>query len=96
MARSIALARGFTLVTAMPFVAYVHAEDPEPRPEDRRPWEPNWRVWRWVAAAVVFAYGAARTDGAVEALLVFVVFGLVCRAAVEALPNGDGLREYRQ
>jgi hypothetical protein len=35
-------------------------------------------------------------DGAIEALLVFVVFGLVCRAAVEALPSGDGLREYRQ
>ena len=33
---------------------------------------------------------------AVEALFVFVVFGLVCRAALEALPNGDGLREYRQ
>jgi hypothetical protein len=37
-----------------------------------------------------------RSEGAVEALLVFVVFGLVCRAALDALPNGDGLREYRQ
>jgi hypothetical protein len=80
----------------MPFVAYVHAEDREPRPEDRRPWEPNWRVWRWVAAAAFFTYGATRTDGAVEALLVFVVFALVCRAALEALPSGDGLKEYRQ
>jgi hypothetical protein len=53
-------------------------------------------VWRWVVAAVFVTYGAVRTDGAMEALLVFVVFGLVCRAALEALPNGDGLREYRQ
>jgi hypothetical protein len=80
----------------MPFVAYVHAEDREPRPEGRRPWEPNWGVWRWIVAAGFFTYGAARSEGAVEALLVFVVFALVCRAAVEALPNGDGLREYRQ
>ena len=80
----------------MPFVAYVHAEDREPRPEERRPWEPNWRIWRWVVAAVVVSYAATRSDGALEALLVFVVFGLICRAAVEALPNGDGLKEYRQ
>jgi hypothetical protein len=80
----------------MPFVAYVHAEDPEPHPEGPQPWEPNWRVWRWVVAAGFATYGAARTDGAVEMLLVFVVFALVCRAALEALPNGDGLREYRQ
>jgi hypothetical protein len=80
----------------MPFLAYVHAEEPDSRPEGPRPWEPNWRVWRWVVAAVVVTFAATRSDGAVEALLVFVVFGLVCRAAVEALPNGDGLREYKQ
>jgi hypothetical protein len=80
----------------MPFIAYVHAEDPEPRPEGRRPWEPNWLVWRWIVAAGFCTYAAIRTTGAVEALLVFAVFGLVCRAAIEALPDGDGLREYRQ
>jgi hypothetical protein len=80
----------------MPFVAYVHAEDRDPRPEGRRPWEPNWLVWRWIIAAGFFTYAATRTEGAIEALLVFVIFGLVCRAAIEALPDGDGLREYRQ
>ena len=80
----------------MPLVAYVHAEDPDLRPEGRQPWEPNWRVWRWIGAAVVVTFGATRSDGALEALLVFVVFALVCRAALEALPDGDGLREYRQ
>jgi len=80
----------------MPFVAYVHAEDNGPRPEDMRPWEPNWRVWRWIVAAAFFTYGAARSEGTVETLLVFVVFVLVCRAALDAMPKGDGLREYRQ
>jgi hypothetical protein len=80
----------------VPFVAYIHAQEPEPGPEGPRPWEPNWRVWRWVVAAVFVTFAATQSEGALEALLVFVVFGLVCRAALEALPNGDGLREYRQ
>jgi hypothetical protein len=80
----------------MPFVAYVHAGDREPRPEGRRPWEPNWRVWRWIVAAAFVTYAATRTDGAIETLLVFAVFALACRASIEALPSGDGLREYKQ
>jgi hypothetical protein len=79
----------------MPFLAYVHAED-RPRPEGPRPWDPDWRVWRWIVAAAFLTYGAVRADGAVEALLVFLVFAVVCRAALDALPDGDGLREYRQ
>jgi hypothetical protein len=80
----------------VPFLAYVHASDSDPQDEGPRPWEPNWKVWRWVLAAVIVAFAATRSEGALEALLVFVVFGLVCRAALEALPGGDGLREYRQ
>jgi hypothetical protein len=81
----------------VPFVAYVHARQPdESEDQQRTPWEPNWRVWRWVAAAVVVTYGASRADGALELLLVLVVFGLCCRAALELLPDGDGLREWRQ
>jgi hypothetical protein len=76
----------------VPFLAYVHASEPD----DRRPWEPNWRIWRWVVAAVVVGYAATRAEGVVETLLVFVVFGLCCRAALEAIPDGDGLREWRQ
>jgi hypothetical protein len=81
---------------AMPFVAYVHPEDRDPRPTGPPPWEPDWRVWRWIVAAALATYGAARTEGTLEVLLVFAVFALVCRAAIEALPDGDGLREYRQ
>jgi hypothetical protein len=78
----------------MPFVAYVHARDSDD--QRRRPWEPNWRVWRWIAAAVVLAYAATRSDGALEALLILGAFALACQAAAEALPSGDGLREWRQ
>jgi hypothetical protein len=81
----------------MPFVAYVHARDPdEPEEEGRAPWEPNWRLWRWVGAAVLFALPATLTNGIVELVLVFVVFGLCFRAALELLPEGDGLRQWRQ
>jgi hypothetical protein len=80
----------------VPFVAYVHAQEPDP-PEDRRaPWEPNWRIWRWIGAAALAGYASAHSGGAVSALLMLVVFVCVCQAAAEALPKGDGLREYRQ
>jgi hypothetical protein len=80
----------------VPFVAYVHARDPDPDPQGRPPWEPEWRLWRWVLAALVLAAAASMTQGLVSLVLVLAVFVLGCRAAVEALPNGDGMREHRQ
>jgi hypothetical protein len=80
----------------MPFVGYVHAEPPGQGHEGRPAWEPNWRLWRWIGLAVLAGYGAARAEGGVELVLMLVVFGLVCRAALEALPDGGGLREHRQ
>jgi len=81
----------------MPFVAYVHARDPdEPEDEGRTPWEPNWRLWRWIGAALPVALAATLTNGLAELVLVLVVFGLCCRAALELLPEGDGLRQWRQ
>jgi hypothetical protein len=80
----------------VPFVAYVHAHEPDPREESRAQWEPNLRVWRWIVAAAVLGYGSSQTDGPLAAVLMLIVFACVCRAAAEALPNGDGLREYRQ
>jgi hypothetical protein len=44
----------------------------------------------------VFAAAASLTQGLVSLALVLAVFVLGCRAALEALPNGDGLREHRQ
>jgi hypothetical protein len=81
----------------VPFVAYVHARKPgAPEGGGRTPWEPNWRVWRWVAMAVALGVAATRSDGLMEVALVLGVFVLCCRAATAALPNGDGLREWRQ
>ena len=79
----------------MPFLAYVHAADRDPRPE-RRPWEPDWRVWRWIAAAGFAFYGVTRTEGGVELVLVIAVFSLVCKAIDAALPDWGGMRDYRQ
>lgn len=79
----------------MPFLAYIHAEQPDKRP-DKPPWEPNWRVWRWIAGAVLATFAAAHADGAAQALLVLIAFVLVCLAAEAALPRGDGLRQWRQ
>jgi hypothetical protein len=81
----------------VPFVAYVHAREPGPPEGDlRTPWEPNWRIWRWVAAALALGFAASRSTGVMALVLMMVVFALCCRAAVEALPNGDGLRDWRQ
>jgi hypothetical protein len=83
----------------MPFLAFVHSHDPEPLPErdeGPRPWEPNWRVWRWVGAALLVGYASAHAGGAIGAGLVMVAFVLGCKAFAEALPYGSGLREWRQ
>ena len=53
-------------------------------------------MWRWIGLAVLAGYGAGHADGAAGAILVLVIVGLAFRAASEALPQGDGLREYRQ
>jgi hypothetical protein len=53
-------------------------------------------LWRWIAAAIAFAIAADRSEGVVALVLVVVVFGLVCKAVDELMPDGDGLNEYRQ
>jgi hypothetical protein len=71
----------------------------EPPPEERRergPWEPNWRVWLWMAIAVVVGYAALNADGAVGTLLLLGAFYAVCRSVAEALPYSGGLTEWRQ
>jgi hypothetical protein len=80
----------------VPFVGYVHVNDHNSDPDERPVWEPNWRLWRWVLAAFVLAGAASVTQGLVSLVLVLAVFACGCRAAAEALPNGDGLREHQQ
>ncbi len=80
----------------MPFVAYVHAGESEPPPGGRPSWEPNWRLWRWVIAAIPLSIAADHSHGVVAMVLVLAVFTLVCKAIAELWPDGDGMREYRQ
>ncbi len=80
----------------MPFVAYVHEPDNDPSPKGRPPWEPNWSLWRPLALALPAAYAAVNTEGVASVLLIFVAFGLVCRALNALLPEWNGMGEYRQ
>jgi hypothetical protein len=66
------------------------------RPAGPRPWQPNWRIWRWVAVAAIVGYAASRATGGVGVLLIMVTFYAACKAVAEAIPYGNGLREHRQ
>ena len=66
------------------------------RQDGLRPWQPNWRVWRWVVVAVVVGYAATRATGWIGVLLILVAFAAVRKALDEALPYRGGLREHRQ
>jgi hypothetical protein len=66
------------------------------REDGLRPWQPDWRVWRWVAVAVLVGYAATRTTGGIGVLLILVAFCAACKALDQALPYGGGLREHRQ
>jgi hypothetical protein len=79
----------------MPFLAYIDARPQEPD-RDRRDWQPNWRVWRFVAASLPVGFAAANSRGGVQYLLAVLTFALVCQAVAEALPSSGGLREWRQ
>jgi hypothetical protein len=79
----------------MPFLAYVDSRPRDPD-EGRPPWEPNWRMWRWLAAAAVVSFGAGHADGAIQYLLILVVVAFACLGIEAALPPMRGLRDWRQ
>jgi hypothetical protein len=71
--------------------------EPEPANGDERaPWEPNWRMWRWVALAIAAGVAADATTGVVAYVLAIAMFACACRALSVVLPPLDGLRDYRQ
>ena len=74
----------------------IHEERPRPRANERAPVEPDWRVWRWVALAVILGFSGANAGGLVGYLLVCATLAAVCKAATEAVPYSAGLREWRQ
>jgi|1185.fasta_scaffold1538543_2 hypothetical protein len=63
---------------------------------DRAAWEPNWRLWTWVALTIGAFVAADATAGLVAYLLVCAGLAFACRAIVTVTPSLDGLREYRQ
>jgi hypothetical protein len=71
-------------------------DQPPPRPSERRAWEPNWRLWGWVAVTIVLFVAAASTPGIVSYVLVLAAVASACRAVTVILPPLDGLRDYRQ
>lgn len=82
------------MLLGVPLVAYVDA--PKPGPPERRPWEPDWRVWRPAGGALTSALVAGQVPGWAGVALILLAFGLACRALDAALPYRDGLREHRQ
>jgi hypothetical protein len=69
---------------------------PPSRPEKRPAWEPNWRLWAWVAATLGLFVAAGSTPGIVSYVLVLGAVASACRAVTVILPPLDGLRDYRQ
>jgi hypothetical protein len=67
-----------------------------PPPSERPAWEPNWRLWGWVALAVAAFVAAEETAGFVAYVLLCAALAFVCRAICVVTPSLDGLREYRQ
>jgi hypothetical protein len=65
-------------------------------PPERPAWEPNWRLWAWVALTIGALVGADSTSGFVAYVLVCAGLGFACRAICVVTPSLDGLREYRQ
>jgi hypothetical protein len=69
---------------------------PPPGEPARPPWEPNWRLWGWVAPAVGGFVAADAAAGIAAYVLLMAALVCACRAVCVVLPPLDGLREHRQ
>ena len=71
---------------------------PPSEPGKRPVWEPNWKMWGWIAATVGLMVGASVAAGLFSVLLTFAAMACTAQAVVTALPDdaANGLREYRQ
>jgi len=69
---------------------------PPERRAERPAWEPNWRLWAWVALTIVAGVAADSTHGVVAYVLALAMMACACRALIVVLPPLDGLRDYRQ
>jgi hypothetical protein len=67
-----------------------------PPPSKRPAWEPDWRLWAWVALTIGAFAGAEVTSGFAAYVLICAGIAFVSRAICVITPSLDGLREYRQ
>jgi hypothetical protein len=75
----------------------IDTRDPPPPPApERARWEPNRRLWGWVALAVAAFVAADSVGGFASYVLICATLVFVCRAVCVVLPPLDGLREHRQ
>ena len=80
----------------MLFLIDTREQRPEARQPQRQPWEPNWRLWLWVALAVGAAVAADAATGLAAYVLVCATLVFVCQAICVVLPGTFGLKEHRQ
>ena len=73
---------------------------PEPPGEPAQParpaWEPNWRLWLWVALTIGAIVGAGAATGFAAYLLVCAALAFAAQAVCVVLPDTFGLKDYRQ
>jgi hypothetical protein len=77
----------------------IDTRDPPPPPpaeQERAPWEPNWRLWGWVALTIGALVGAQAAGGFVGYVLLCAAIVFVGRVVGVLMPYTSGLREYRQ
>ena len=75
----------------------IDTRTPPFRPEpERAAWEPNWRLWAWLALTLAAVVGARLTAGLLAYGLICAALAFGCRALTVALPYTLGLHEHRQ
>jgi hypothetical protein len=63
---------------------------------ERAAWEPNWRLWAWVALTIAALAVADASSGFAAYVLACAGLAFACRAIAVVTPSLDGLRDYRQ
>ena len=71
-------------------------DDRLPPQYDRPVWEPDWRLWAWVLAAVAAFVGSSATGGLVAYVLLCAGVAFAAHACSRALPYWRGMGEHRQ
>jgi hypothetical protein len=81
-------------------VLLIDTREPPPPPpsgeRERPPWEPNWRLWSWVALMIAALAVGDAAGGVAAYVLACAAIVFAGRAVAVAMPYTSGLRDYRQ